>query len=168
MAAEITTPFLQNDSCFSPAQSEADYDQGRVLFKEYAATLGFGLEFQDFEGELAAIEKKYGPPGGALILCRHKTGDQYIGCVAVRRLDKQTAELKRLYVRPAFRKLNLGRRLLEKAFVSARQLGYERIRLDTLAEFQAAIHLYSQYGFYKIPPYYSNPIAGVVYMEKQL
>ncbi|UAY57054.1 GNAT family N-acetyltransferase [Arachidicoccus terrestris] len=153
---------------FSLAQSSEQYDQGRILFREYAASLGFGLEFQDFEGELAGIEKKYGLPGGALILCREISEAQYIGCVAIRQLDKRTAELKRLYVRPDFRRLKLGRHLLEGAFQQARYLGYERIRLDTLPTFQAALQLYIQYGFYKIPAYYSNPMEGVVYMEKSL
>lgn len=153
---------------FSLAQSAEQYDQGRILFREYADSLGFGLEFQDFEGELAGIEKKYGPPGGALILCRHITQQQYVGCVAIRQLNVQTAELKRLYVRPPFRKLKLGRHLLQQALHQARLLGYERIRLDTLPTFQAALQLYIQYGFHEIPAYYSNPMEGVVYMEKQL
>lgn len=136
------------------------------MFEEYAASLVIDLCFQGFAQELATLPKMYGPPRGALLLAEIDATPA--GCVAVRPLDASTCELKRLYVRPAHRGHNLGRLLTESALATARALGYERIRLDTLPEMQPAQRLYESLGFHDIPPYYCEPIEGQRFMEASL
>ncbi len=136
------------------------------MFEEYAAALSIDLCFQGFAQELAALSKMYGPPRGALLLAEIDAVPA--GCVAVRNLDPATCELKRLYVRPRHRGHNLGRRLAESALQTARGLGYQRIRLDTLPEMQPAQRLYESLGFHDIPAYYGEPIPGQRYMEASL
>ena len=108
----------------------------------------------------------YGPPRGVLLLA--ETGDSLAGCVAVRPIDAAICELKRLYVRSAYRGTGLGRRLTETALQAARDLGYTRIRLDTLPQMQAAQRLYEDLGFRDIPAYYGEPMAGQRFMEAVL
>ena len=136
------------------------------MFEEYAAALSIDLCFQNFAQELATLPKMYGPPTGALLLA--EIANTPAGCVAVRRLDATTCELKRLYVRPTQRGHNLGRQLAEAALETARNLGYARIRLDTLPEMQQAQRLYESLGFHDIPAYYGNPIEGQRFMEARL
>ena len=136
------------------------------MFEEYAASLAIDLCFQGFAQELATLPKMYGPPSGALLLAEIDATPA--GCVAVRPLDAATCELKRLYVRPTHRGHNLGRLLTESALATARALGYERIRLDTLAEMQQAQRLYESLGFHDIAPYYGEPIPGQRIMEASL
>lgn len=136
------------------------------MFEEYAAALSIDLCFQNFAQELATLSQMYGPPSGALLLAEIDATPA--GCVAVRNLDPTTCELKRLYVRPTHRGHNLGRRLAEAALDTARALGYQRIRLDTLPEMQSAQRLYESLGFKDIPAYYGQPIQGQRYMEAQL
>jgi putative acetyltransferase len=133
------------------------------LFEEYAASLSIDLCFQNFAQELATLPKMYGPPAGALLLAEIDATPA--GCVAVRNLDATTCELKRLYVRPTHRGHNLGRRLAESALETARALGYQRMRLDTLPEMQQAQRLYESLGFHDIPAYYGDPIEGQRFME---
>jgi len=136
------------------------------LFEEYAAALSIDLCFQNFAQELATLPQMYGPPSGALLLA--EVDATPAGCVAVRNLDAATCELKRLYVRPTHRGHNLGRHLAEAALETARALGYQRIRLDTLPEMQPAQRLYESLGFHDIPPYYGDPIQGQRFMEAPL
>jgi ribosomal protein S18 acetylase RimI-like enzyme len=136
------------------------------LFEEYAAALSIDLCFQNFAQELAALPKMYGPPGGALLLAEIDAASA--GCVAVRQLDAATCELKRLYVRPTHCGHNLGRQLAQAALETARALGYQRIRLDTLPEMQPAQRLYESLGFHDIPAYYGDPIAGQRFMGASL
>jgi len=132
------------------------------LITEYAISLGVDLSFQDLDHELATLDAFY-----ELILVA-RSPDQAAGCVALRRIDETTCEMKRLYVRPQFRGRNLGRNLAEAVIGEARQRDYKRMRLDTLPTMNAAIPLYRSLGFVEIAPYRFNPIEGTRFMELTL
>jgi len=138
----------------------------RELLAEYAGSLGVDLGFQDFEREVANLPGEYGPPGGCLLLA--VDGTVACGCVGLRRIDASICEMKRLYVRPSHRSQGLGRQLAEAVIGKARNLGYARIRLDTLPSMSSARRLYQSLGFESIPPYRFNPIAGSSFMELSL
>lgn len=136
------------------------------LFKEYAKGLGIDLQFQQFDNELKILPTMYGPPTGELWLI--EDNQSFVGCAALRQLDKQTCELKRMFVQPAFRGLHLGEQLIEVALATAETLGYQKIRLDTLRRLMPALKLYQRYGFEEIPPYNYNPEADVAYFERNI
>lgn len=139
----------------------------RTLFNEYAESLGFSLCFQSFEVELAKLPWEYAPPSGRLLLAR--SGGIAAGCVAMHKLEEGTCEMKRLYVRPQFRGTGLGRRLAEEIIAQAREIGYQRMRLDTVVSVMGrAVELYRALGFREIAPYRENPIPSVLYMEVEL
>jgi ribosomal protein S18 acetylase RimI-like enzyme len=146
-----------------PAISTSQLVSVHELFLEYAASLGISLCFQNFDEELAGLPGKYAPPKGRLLL--GYDGEQAAGCVALRELDERTCEMKRLYVRPAWRGQHLGRTLAEAIIAAGHEIGYERMRLDTLGGLSAAISLYDSLGFQKIPAYYDNPSDDVIFME---
>ena len=148
------------------ANSAALIDEVRRLFQEYAAEIRVDLCFQSFAEELASLPGKYGLPGGALLLARD--GDQFAGCVALRKLEDYVCEMKRLYVRPPFRKHGIGRELSVHAIDLASRMGYYVMRLDTLEWMMPAIALYKQLGFRRIAPYCYNPQSDAVYMELAL
>ena len=143
-----------------------EYAAAASLFREYAQWIGIDLGFQDFEHELKELNSMYAYPLGGIVLC--KVDDVFIGSVAIRIQEAGIAELKRMFVRPGFQNLGLGRALMEKAIELAKELGYEKIRLDTLDTMLPAIHLYKTYGFNEIPAYYHNPISNAVYFELKI
>ena len=138
----------------------------KTLFSEYADSLPFDLSFQNFNSELAKLPGEYSPPHGCILIARE--GSEIVGCVALRRLDEEVCEMKRLYVQPAVRGRGIGKKLAERVIKQARESGYRRMKLDTLASMEAAIHLYSSLGFNRITPYRHNPIEGAVFMGLEL
>jgi len=139
----------------------------RELFLEYAQSLGFSLCFQSFDQELASLPGDYAPPNGRLLLAISKGNPA--GCVALHKLEQDICEMKRLYVRSQYRGKGLGRELAERVIAEARQLGYKKLRLDTVEPvMKTAVAMYRQLGFREIPPYRPNPIKGALYMELQL
>ncbi|HEY1329463.1 MAG TPA: GNAT family N-acetyltransferase [Casimicrobiaceae bacterium] len=161
-----------SDDLIRVASTPAEIRQARALFEEYAATLGVSLCFQAFDEELAALPGAYAPPHGGLWLAGPL--DAPCGCVAVRPLPHadrhgiDVAELKRLYVQRHARSGGLGRRLTETAIAHARSAGYRAIKLDTLAQMDAARRLYAELGFRPCAAYYDNPLDGTLYMELTL
>ncbi len=146
------------------AQSPDEIKSARALFEEYAAWLGFSLCFQNFDKELAELPGGYAPPSGRLILA--VDGNDVMGCVALRKIGDGVGEMKRLFVRPEFRARGLGRILTEKLIGEAKDIGYARLRLDTLpGKMDQAIAMYRSFGFKEIAPYYKNPVAGATFME---
>jgi len=138
----------------------------RDLFREYADRLGIDLCFQRFEEELAGLPGAYAPPDGRLLVV--DAGSELAGCVACRRHATGVCEMKRLYVRPAFRGLGLGRRLIDRLASEAKCMGYEAMVLDTLPVMAEAIGLYRSAGFVEIEPYTFNPVPGALYFCKPL
>lgn len=142
----------------------------RSLFQDYATGLGVNLCFQNFEAELEGLPGDYTEPRGALLMA---TVDGVpVGCCALRPLDNvdyaNACEMKRLFVRPEFRRLGLGRHLAEDIMELARMAGYDCLLLDTLNDMETARALYQELGFEEIPPYYFNPIEGAHYLKVQL
>ena len=142
----------------------------REIFQEYAHQLGVDLCFQGFDEELASLPGDYAPPRGTLLLAM--VDNEVAGCCALRPLDNvdypNAAEMKRLYVRKAFRRFGLGRQLAEAVLDHARTEGYHSVLLDTLDDMEAARALYADLGFEEIAPYYHNPLPGSHYLKVDL
>ena len=149
-----------------PAHSSEYLGTVRELFREYANSLEVDLCFQNFNQELAQLPGNYAPPEGRLLLAAE--GATPAGCVALRKIGDSICEMKRLYVRPAFRGKGAGRSLAQAAIQAARECGYQRMRLDTLSSMKQAIALYESLGFHRIPPYYDNASPLAVFMELRL
>jgi GNAT superfamily N-acetyltransferase len=143
-----------------------DYDMVRQLFTEYAASLEFDLDFQDFNEEIKRLPGDYAPPDGCLILAVMDTAP--VGCVALRRIDGRICEMKRLYTVPSIRGSGVGRVLVTTVIQAARNIGYEKMRLDTVPSMKSARYIYASVGFEEIKPYRYNPIEGATYMELDL
>jgi putative acetyltransferase len=151
----------------SQAEASRHVSAIRELFLEYAQSLNFSLCFQSFEKELAGLPGDYAPPEGRLLLATLDSVSA--GCVALHQLDDEVCEMKRLYVRPQFRGKGLGRILAERVVADAREIGYKRLRLDTVEPvMRDAVAMYRKLGFREIAPYRANPIEGALYMELQL
>jgi len=149
------------------AESTQQIAQARELFVEYAQSLGFSLCFQNFDKELAELPGHYAPPDGRLLLA--EIDEDLTGCVALRKLEPGICEMKRLYLRPQFRGKGLGRSLAERIILEARQIGYGKMRLDTVEPvMKDAVAMYRKLGFQEVAPYRLNPIAGALYMELEL
>jgi putative acetyltransferase len=156
--------FPQPAISLSQAFSSEQVEEARQLFREYAESLHFSLCFQGFDEELRTLPGAYSPPAGRLLLARCE--DSSAGCIALRQLESRICEMKRLYVRPEYRGKGIGKLLVDGIIAEARGIGYERMRLDTVASsMQDAIALYRRRGFREIDPYRANPIAGALYLE---
>lgn len=151
-------------------RTREELEATRAIFREYAQGLGVDLCFQGFERELAELPGEYAPPRGTLLIAR--VDGAVAGCCALRPLDASdypnAAEMKRLYVRKAFRGFGLGRQLVEATLDAARLAGYSCVLLDTLDDMEAARALYEDLGFEAIDPYYHNPIPGAHYLKVDL
>ena len=145
-------------------------DAIREIFQEYDDGMSINMCFQQFDAELAGLPGEYQEPRGGLLMAR--VGGELAGCCALRPLDNadypNAAEMKRLYVRKAFRGFGLGRQLSEAILDTARRAGYACVLLDTLSEMDTARSLYDDLGFVEIAPYYHNPISGAHYLKVDL
>jgi putative acetyltransferase len=152
------------------ANTPAQLESARELFREYAAGLGIDLCFQNFDAELAGLPGDYAEPGGALLLAY--VNDDLAGCVAMRSLHDvdhaNACEMKRLFVRRAFRRYGLGRALAQALIDRAASVGYSAMLLDTLDDMESARGLYATLGFEEVAPYYFNPIPGAHYLKVTL
>ena len=152
----------------APADGADDVAAARALFQAYAASLPVDLAYQGFDEELASLPGAYAPPGGALLLARDTCGAP-CACVALRPMTEPgAAEIKRLYFAPAGRGRGLGRALTQAVMAEARRLGYRAVRLDTLPDMAAAIALYRSQGFAPVAPYYATPVAGTLFLGRDL
>lgn len=153
-----------------PAQFPDDLQTVRDLFTDYQAAIGIDLRFQDFETELAELPGDYTPPAGALVLAL--VDGAPAGCCALRPLPNtdhlNACEMKRLFVRPAFRGFGLGRLLVERVLSEGQLAGYTNMLLDTLSDMETARALYQEAGFVEVAPYYHNPIPGAHYLKVEL
>jgi putative acetyltransferase len=162
LANQMTEPAIALNQADSPELVTL----ARALFREYAAAIDIDLEYQGFEAELAALPAPYVPPEGALLIAR--AGNEAAGCVALRPLAARIGEMKRLYVRPAYRNTGLGRRLVETVIDAARRAGCSELRLDTLPRLSSALALYQRLGFKEIPPYNSSYLPGTRFYVLEL
>ena len=162
----MTSGFKARTCRIVSASTEADFNAAGTLFREYADSLDFALDFQDFESELTRIAITYGPPDGKLMLA--VVDEAVAGCVALRKLSDDVCEMKRLYVRPAYRKMGLGRLLAQEILSTGRHMGYERMLLDAVVSMREATALYESLGLVRIAPYRHNPLAGAMFLEIKL
>lgn len=144
----------------------AQFNDAIGLFQEYANSLNISLAFQNFHEELKIINNMYGSPTGCLLIVYHQS--EAVACAAYRKMDEHICELKRMYIKPDYRRQGIAQKMMDLLCERAKINGYQLMRLDTLDTMTPAIHLYSKNGFYKIDAYYHNPNEGVVYMEKVL
>jgi GNAT superfamily N-acetyltransferase len=148
------------------AETPAHIEDTRRLFREYETWLDVDLCFQSFEEELKNLPGRYAAPTGRLLLAF--AGEKIAGCIALRRIDDEICEMKRLYLRQEFRGAGLGKRSIERLIEEAREIGYQKMRLDTLPKkMPRAVALYKEFGFQPIAAYYDNPHRETLFMEKE-
>ena len=157
---------MEKQIIYHVSESGQDFKKCKDIMVEYLDTLGVNLSYMNLPDEFAKIKEMYGGNEGVFLLALDH--NEAIGCVGVRRIEKDIAELKRLYVRESHRGYRVGITLLQKALEYARNLGYKKIRLDVIPTLQKAKDLYISFGFYEISPYFGNPVEGTTYMEKIL
>jgi len=155
-----------SEPTFKQADNPELVATARGLFREYEQAIGTDLEYQGFSGELAVLPVPYVPPRGALLVAQ--VGPDIAGCVALRPLDMHRGEMKRLYVREAYRKSGLGKRLVDAVIEAARHAGYRELQLDTLASMTSAQALYRRLGFVEIPPYNTAHLPGTRFYSLDL
>ncbi len=148
------------------ATDSAAIEQVRQFFRNYAAWLGVDLGYQNFDTEMASLPGAYAPPGGRLFFAEHDGAPA--GCVGVRPFSEGVCEMKRLYVEPSKRGLNIGRDLALAGIRAARELGYKRIMIDTLPAMRIAVKLYRELGFTEAPAYYPTPVEGTIFLSLEL
>jgi ribosomal protein S18 acetylase RimI-like enzyme len=148
------------------AQAGENLEVVKKLFEEYSSSLNFDLSFQNFDEELTNLPGEYAPPTGCLLLAMYHS--KAAGCVALRRLSEGVCEMKRLFVRPQFRRYGIGRALADAVIKRAKKAGYTRMRLDTAPTMDAARDLYESLGFKEIDAYRYNPLEGAVFMKLTL
>jgi ribosomal protein S18 acetylase RimI-like enzyme len=151
---------------FEIANTKKHYEDAEILFVEYAESLGFDLCFQNFHREIRDLKEEYTNNGGGILLC-YEDGVP-VGCVGLRRFKDDICEMKRLYLRNEFRGSGTGKMLATKIIEKAKELGYEKMRLDTIETMKEAISIYKKIGFKEIDAYRENPVPGVIYMEIDL
>lgn len=162
-----SVPSVVKGISFRQAESASEIAQARELFLEYAQSLGFSLCFQNFDQELANLPGEYAPPDGRLLLAEFEA--KVAGCVALHKLEEGICEMKRLYLRSQFRGKGLGRAIADRIIAEAREIGYQRMRLDTVEPvMKDAVAMYRKFGFREIASYCKNPIEGALYMELEL
>lgn len=164
--SDSTTVFISPGATLFQADAPEHVEIVRALFREYAEAIGTDLEYQGFSAELAALPDPYVPPCGALLIAR--VGDEVAGCVGLRPIDKGMGEMKRLYVRPHYRKSGLGQQLVQAVVNAARDAGHRELRLDTLASMTSAQALYCRLGFVEIPPYNTAHLPGTRFYSLDL
>ncbi|MED4582379.1 GNAT family N-acetyltransferase [Brevibacillus choshinensis] len=147
-------------------QDKIELKEVKKLFLEYAHSLDIDLSFQDFDAEFKALPGKYGPPDGVLLVA--VVDGQAAGCIALRKIGEGICEMKRLYVRDAYRGFRIGKSLITMIIKKASELKYEYMRLDTLSTMTKAQEIYHSVGFYEIEPYVFNPIEGARFMELKI
>src|SRR5215468_9100931 len=163
----VSATHLPQDFVLRQAETASQIAQARELFLEYEKALGISLCFQGFDKELAGLPGKYAPPSGRLLLATY--GGALAGCVAIHALEPGIGEMKRLFLRPAFRGKGLGQAMVDAIVAEARAIGYQRLRLDTIEPLmKSAVAMYRRMGFREIPPYCANPCEGALYMELEL
>lgn len=151
---------------FKVAEAPQEFAEGASLFQQYAGYIAIDLSFQNFEEELKTIDRQYNKREGTLLIAYD--GTKAIGCIALRKWDSETAELKRMFVQQEYQGHKIGQRLLQQIRDIAQELKYKKVKLDTLSTMKQALTLYRLYGFYEIPPYRFNPLEETIYMEKVL
>lgn len=153
---------------FKLINEDEDFQKARNLFIEYANSLDFNLHFQNFDKELKEIDIQYNKPHGGLILIIDSLSGEEVGCVGIRKFEEKVAELKRMFINGSHRNKGLGKELMRMAIKLSKNLGYEKIRLDTLDTMKPAIKLYEKYGFKQTGAYRYNPFENVRYYELQI
>jgi ribosomal protein S18 acetylase RimI-like enzyme len=149
------------------AETSKQIEETKTLFREYESWFGLNMCFQNFDDEVTNLPGKYAKPEGRLFLAY--TEENLAGCIALRKLEDEICEMKRLFVREDFRGKHIGIGLIDKLLAEAQNIGYKKMRLDTFPpKMGKAVKLYESYGFYEIPPYYNNPYGETLYMEKNL